>query len=169
MAAPDVWRRGAHIAALRSDFRASTTLSDDRADLARALRGVPAEVEQLPTDGGGGEIALLVEPPGVGAEVESPTVGLDAEPHGRDRQVDPRHECTIAIEDPILGHDWWDRRVGEAFGEELLEPRLRDPALVRDGVEESEQLPGPGLAGSVTPLCGLDGSTGCWTRVGERR
>ena len=175
---PELWRQRVHIGALRADFRASTMRSelwrrarshrraegrlpgfddapDDRAYLTRALGSVPAEVQQLPTDRRGREIALLVEWLGIGAEVESPAMGLDAEPHGRDREVDPGDERTLTIEDLILGDDRRNRRISETFGKELLEPRLWDTALVRNGIEKAQQSPGPGLAASMATLCGL--------------
>ena len=116
---------------------------------------MPAEVQQLPTDGGDGEVALLVERFGVRAEMESPAVGLDAEPHGRDRQIDPGDERSVMIEDPVLRYDRWDRGVRDAFGKELLEPRLRDAALVWNGIEQAQQSPRSGLASSVATLRGL--------------
>ena len=72
-----------------------------------------------------------------------------------DCEVDSGDERTVTIEDPILGDDRRDRRVSETFGKELLEPRLRDTALVRNGIEKAQQAPRPGLAASMTSLCGL--------------
>jgi len=124
-------------------------LLDDRQHLGRALRGVPAEVEQLPSISGSGEVALLVERLGVRPEVEPPAVTFQPELDIGQADVGARHDATVQTADRVLRDHCAEVAVGEAPCQQLLEPRVRDAALVRDRRQMARQQSGAALAGPV--------------------
>jgi hypothetical protein len=133
-------------------MRAATTSRHEPQHLGRALRGVPAEVQQLPTARCGAQVALLVEPAADRAPVEAAAVRLQAQPRRRDADVRAGDDASRRVDDRALGHDRRQRRVAHARREQLLERGVGDPTLARDGVEQPQQRSGARRSGTVHAL-----------------
>ena len=77
-----------HFAGLEEASAVAGGVAHEREDVLRTLGLLPAHVENLPSAAGEAVIAILVALLGITAEVELPAVRLDAEPDGREGQVE---------------------------------------------------------------------------------
>jgi len=78
------------------------------------LRGVPAEIQELPSASGNGKVTLCVEGFGVGPEVKPAAVALEAELAIGEADVCLGDDRAVGPPDRVLRNDSPQRRIREA-------------------------------------------------------